>query len=154
MPRETGKGRVRDGRKPSGSRLSIDRQAAVLAEAHCSTDRDAVCKKHGICAKTLYNYESRLESDASLAELYIRKKKLLESAWADEAVRSLRTAFSVARDILEALRPAQGEKPREGALREVTGFIKITAEADVLRKVLGAEEPEGDGEQPVPDPED
>ena len=113
------------------SRLDYDRVATILVDALYRGD-DYAAGAWGVTKRTIRNYRTRLRGDADLSAVFLEKKQLKESAWADDLPPAIREGIEYLRKA-----PRHLEYTAEN-VHAVTGSVKILAELDIVRTVLNA----------------
>lgn len=112
-----------------------ERAALVLADAMAMGDKVAA-KKWGVHRATVHNYRKRLDTDATLRQLFEEKKKSTERDLAE-----LRVVFM--REAIEQLRT----KVHFANVRSIAGALKIVGELHQVAMAVEDERPDS------PDPE-
>jgi len=111
-------------------RLDEERAAQILAEC-VGAKPSAVAARYGITVQTLRNYRERASTDAAFAALVEKKRVLIETQWAEEAVKFLRSGL---RKLDELVGKAELSP---GVIREIAGAVKVVGELQIVRSALG-----------------
>lgn len=112
------------------SRIDYDRAASILVEAAYFGDKEAA-DKWGITTRTVQNYRARLDGDAELSAVFLKKKLAWETSWAEEAPAALRAGI---RFLMRAAREADPKDPE--AIHAIAGAFKLLAEIVFTKDVL------------------
>lgn len=128
------------------ARLDEDRAAMILAEC-VGNKPSVVAARYGVSTETIRNYRKRAEADVGFAELVAKKRALIETQWAAEAISFLRAGLQKLEELVGKATPSPG------VIREVAGAIKVVGELQIVRSALG-QQPGGNREAPAPAADD
>ena len=116
----------------AGRKFNPERAASLLLEAELSTDK-AVLEKHGITARTLYNWRARLHEDAIFSDIFRRKKEAVEREWGAALAPAIRDGIEF---LARASKEADHKNPE--VIHAIAGALKILTATATKKEVLDA----------------
>lgn len=121
-----------------GPTQDLDRIAEVLVTAAYKGD-EAAAKQYAISERTVSNYRKKLDTDATLAKLFARKKSLAEKDWAQGLSDAIREG-------IEFLKRAakEGNCQDPDMVHSIAGGLKILSEVGMAKQILDARFSEDD----------
>lgn len=128
----------------AGKNFDYERASRALAAAALEGDHSAA-QRENLTVRTLQNYRKRLQTDATLSQLFAEKKALLEREWAHEIAPTLRAALAFLQRAMTNLDPSDPE-----AVHAAAGAFKLVNEGHLTMRVIDArlaehDQPRGEG---------